>query len=292
MEVVHGVPIYIEPKPYEQSKKLSKDLTKRHRYALNRLSNMRREVDTFQLKKPIKDEVTDLGYSSRAFSEAKSKENFKHLYKIKTASSYVKNDENRPKSVQCQKMIEGAAILGQLNQSMQLKSRQMVGELQEKRKEQIGIRNKIQDTKHFTENTHKIQMEASKSTDMRLSYRRECESVDKQLRNEKEKIIILKDQLMHLQESTGEEISRNEEYEKLNTEMYRRILEKRKIKKEMEDELKDQEAVLKHLALKIEDLVAKEQECLGIIKRYEKDTVQNPQSTSTKTPSKKTTTKQ
>jgi chromosome segregation ATPase len=271
MEILDGVPVFVDGSPYEKTAKLSKDLTKRHRYALKKLTNMKRDLDTFQLKKPLTDILNDINYSSRAFSENRSKQNTPHIYKIKTATSYVQDDNNRPKSEHRQRMKEGTSLLSQKNANLSTRSKEMLMSLRLEKMKQVELRNKMQDTQLFKENSYKIQMDVSKTTDHRINYRRMSESVDKQIRNEKEKILILNDQLKGIQDSREEEISKYEELEQHNLETNKRILEKRRQKKDLEDQLKEQEAVLKHLSLKIDDLVFKEQECLTIIKRFERE---------------------
>ena len=271
MEIVDGVPVFFDSSPYEKTAKLSKDLTKRHRYALKKLTNLKRDMDTFQLNKPLTDVLNDINYSSRAFSEHRSKQNTPHLYKIKTATSYVQDDSNRPRSEHCQRMKEGTSLLSQKNANLSTRSKDMLMNLRQKKMKQVELRNKMQDTRLFKENSYKIQMDVSKTTDHSINFRRMSESVDKQIRNEKEKILILNDQLTDMQHSRDEEVSKCEELDRSNVETNKRILEKRRLKKDLEDQLKEQEAVLKHLSLKIDDLVLKEQECLNIIKRFERE---------------------
>ena len=271
MEIVDGVPVFFDSSPYEKTAKLSKDLTKRHRYALKKLTNLKRDMDTFQLNKPLTDVLNDINYSSRAFSEHRSKQNTPHLYKIKTATSYVQDDSNRPRSEHCQRMKEGTSLLSQKNANLSTKSKEMHLNLRQKKMRQVELRNKLQDTRLFNENSYKIQMDVSKTADHRINYRRISESVDKQICNEKEKILILNDQLREMQVSRDEEEKKCEELERQNVETNKRVLEKRRLKRELEEQLKEQEAVLKHLSLKIDDLVFKEQECLLIIKRFERE---------------------
>ena len=54
--------------------------------------------------------------------------------------------------------------------------------------------------------------------------------------------------------------------------MYRRVLDKQKIKKEMEDTLKRQEIQMRNLESTIDHLMLTEKGCLKIINQYVQDT--------------------
>lgn len=260
-----GVPYFSVAEPVRESKSPGKDFPKLHKYTKNRVSNMRRDIDTFQLNKTLDDIKADNDLSLRAFSENKAKSSQQHWFRLRSTQTYNDHEKLRPTSVQFSKLQENNMKLNTECTTQKEHMNNLRRILQAKKREGLLLRNRIQTHRFVDENSYAIQSNAVKQSDQNFSCRRQAESIDKQLKQEKQKELLLQTEVDELRQAVDLESQKVQRLDNDNATMYKRILEKSKQKKDMEETLKKQEATLKHLESAIEHLMLTEQGCLRII---------------------------
>ena len=232
---------------------------------------MKRDLDTFQLNRSVQDQRTDQDSNIRAYSDSKNRASQEHWYRLKTAQTYTQYDE-RPSSVNYLRIQEGNTKLNQDHQTKRTQFLRLNKLLSTKKREGLSMRNKIQSTQYIDENSWIIQTEAVRQSDINFNCRRKAESVDKQLKFEVNKETLLRQEYETLKTSVQVEANKADKLQNDNQDMYRRVLDKQKIKKEMEDTLKRQEIQMRNLESTIDHLMLTEKGCLKIIIQYVQDT--------------------
>lgn len=273
MKTYEGESHYGYERPYSRElKPPPQEVSRKTKYNLRRVSNMKRDKDTFQLNKSLDTRLEEKNYDVVAFNESQMKHNQMLNSQLTRAETYTSCDKERPNSSHRDFIRTKSAHLKIEGKGNKLKASELSKLIRLKKRENIEIRNKWQDYKHYEANSYLIMTTALRRSDMNFQKRREAESLDRLASQEAEKIEILASEAKQLAASISKEMKRVDELEKINKEANRRILEKQKVKKEMEEVLRKQEAIIKNLNSKIESLIIEEQGYKKIIEGFIRDT--------------------
>lgn len=273
MKTCEGISHYGYDSPYNRDQKPDpKELGRRAKYTLRRVKHLKREKDTFQLNKSLDVRLNENQYNITAFTENQNKTSLELSNRLNRTEEYTGRKKERPRSehrIMIDETKEKLTKEGKENKSQRL---QLANLLQLKRKEEISIRNKWQDTRHYSDDSNRIMITALRTSDINFMTRREAESVDKDSKRELENIILLRQEAKILVNGIKKEMKRNEELEKETSDTYRDVLEKLKKKKELEDLIKRQDAYLRNLNSKIQSLMNEEKGFIRLIDKFVENT--------------------
>lgn len=273
MKTYEGVSHYGYDSPYNRAQQPpAKEVSRKNKYNLRRVKNLKREKDTFQLNKTLDEKLMEKQYDIRAFSQSQNRHNREFVSLLGATEEYTSRSKERPGTADRDYVRARSAKLSVDNKDNKLHAMQLATLLKMKKKETIEIRNKWQDHKHYDENSYSIMTTALKRSDMNFQSRRQAEHFDRLACQEKEQIAILDNEAKALSMNIGKEMKKLTDLEKVTTETNKRILEKQKYKRELDDVLKKQEATLKNLNSKIQSLIIEEQGYLKIIIGFKQDT--------------------
>lgn len=273
MKTYEGVSHYGYESPYCRTQQPPvKEVSRKNKYNLRKIKNLKRDKDTFQLNKTLDERLMEKAYDARAFSESQQRHNQEFASLLGHAEEYTSRSRERPGTADRDYVRLKSAKLSTEGKENKLQATRLATLLRMKQKEHLEIRNKWQDHKHYDANSYSIMTTALRKSDLNFQSRREAEHFDRLAAQEQEKIVILENEASALSKSLTKEMKKVADLEKHTAETNRRILEKTKYKKELDEVLKKQEAAMKNLNSKIETLIIEEQGCLKLIKGFIEET--------------------
>lgn len=246
----------------------SREVEKRKVYTLRKVHNLKRQKDTFQLEIPLENRAQQLECSIKAYSYRRTHSVNQERQKLLHNSHYVHDPKARPQSTEYQRLVEGNGKLAEEHKKMREESQRLAQVLQVTKKRQFELVSRSFNSKSFEDNSYHLQTVALKTSDDNYNKRRYAELLHRQLNEEMNKIIVLKSER---DETCKAADAAKMVVEKLmvdNDETYKRILEKQRLKKELEEKVKHQEVMSRNLITKIESLKQAEQTCGKMIETY------------------------
>ena len=273
MKTCEGIAHFGYETPYDREHQPDfKEVAVKKKYTLRRLKNLKRNKDTFQLNKTLGEQLWEKKYDIHAFSESQNKPSLEYSVQLDKTKSYTSRTDNRPNSIHRVMIQEKKLKLSTDNKENHFEKYRLAQLLQIKKREEISIRNKWQDTRHYSEDSNRIISTALRTSDLNFQSRRQAESIDRETKRERESILVLQQEAAALQRSVKAEGQLVEQLEKVTSDTFKRILDKQKKKKELEDLVKQHDAKIKNLTSKVQSLMIEEQGYLKVINQFVEDT--------------------
>lgn len=266
LSVFGGVPTGLSSE--RTTARSSREVEKRKVYTLRKVQNLKRQKDTFQLETPLENRAQQLECSIKAYSYRRTHSVNQERQKMLHNSHYVHDPKARPQSTEYQRLVEGNGKLAEEHKKMRDESQRLAQVLQVTKKRQFDLVSRSFSSRSFEDNSYHLQTAALKTSDDNYTKRRYAELLHRQLNDEIKRIIVLKSER---DETCKAADAAKMVVEKLmvdNDETYKRILEKQRLKKELEEKIKQQEAMSRNLITKIESLKQAEQTCGKMIETY------------------------
>lgn len=246
----------------------SREVEKKKVYTLRRVENLKRQKDTFQLEVPIDDLTNRLERSLLAYTYRRTHSVNQERAKLLTNQQYVKDPKVRPQSTEYNRLVDGNSKLAEEHTKMRQESQRLAQVLHQTKKRQFELINRSATSRSYEDNSYLVQTAALKTSDNNFNRRRYTEAIQRQLNEEIKTVELLKTERDETFKAAETERMTVEKLLVDNDETYKRILEKQRLKKELEDKIKQQEQTSKYLVTKIESLKHQEQTTGKMIETY------------------------
>lgn len=234
--------------------KISKDVPSRKKLSQLRVSNMRRDKDTFFLEKSLEKRIEDSVYGIRAKSETRKRPSSTCAFQIKRNKEYLEEDQKLNASAMHTLLSNETQNLNDDNLNLNAQTKIMRKGLRQLKLDQIKIRNKAQAVQLVPKDPYRIEQDALRVSEQNFATRRKTEHFGHLIKKENSHIEVVKSEVEKLKEALEYETTLKSQLEKDNEEAYRRILEKQKRKKELEQRLATQQSQMNTLTLKVSQL--------------------------------------
>lgn len=246
----------------------SREVEKKKIYTLRKVENLKRQKDTFQLEVPLDNLTNRLERSLLAYTYRRTHSVNQERAKLLTNQQYVKDPKVRPQSTEYNRLVEGNSKLAEEHTKMRQESQRLAQVLNQTKKRQFELINKTTTSRSYEDNSYLVQTVALKTSDNNFNRRRYTEAIQRQLNEEMKKVELLKTERDETFKAAESERMAVEKLTVENDETYKRILEKQRLKKDLEDKIKQQEQTSKYLVTKIESLKHQEQITGKMIESY------------------------
>jgi len=245
-------------------------LAKKKLYRLHKIDNMARENSPFkgQMDMSSTTLLEDRGGMISAYTLDKGRSARDMQGRLTSAQAYTAQTEQRPSSQHRVYMHYGNdRKYTQMVRGREYNDR-LVGVIRQQKRYQSNAVDRMSRDRSSLSSSYISQSSALKQSDDNYSWRRKSEYLDKGIRGEKEQIILLRMERDEMMRLATAEIDRVKRIDSENKDMHKRILDKEKEKRLLENTLRELDKELKRLDIKIEDMVITEKKYYRVISRY------------------------